>query len=465
MNKLYNQKTEYFDKVLAVNENFDIIKKKIKLNNVDATLYLIDGFAKDDLMEYILEYLMKIKECEIKKIKCASELVEKFIPYIETSYSLDLEDGIKQILSGAILLVVDQIEEYIVIDARSYPVRGIHEPDNEKVLRGARDGFCETIIFNTALIRRRIRSCDLRIKIKTVGKVSKSDVVLVYLNDVVDQVFLAELSYKIDNLKCTALGFGNETLLEQLYKQTWYNPFPKIKYTERPDCACANLIEGKILILVDNFPQAMILPTSFVDFIQETDDYYFPMLTASYLRAIRISFMILGLITTPIWLLLISNPEVIPNNLKFIMPKDPINIAPFIQLLIIEFAIDGIKLAALNTPSVIGSSLSVVAGLILGDFAIKAGWFNTEIIFYMAFVSIASFSQPNLELGYAFKFLRIMLLALVFTLELPGLIIGFMIITYLLYNNKTLSNKPYFYPIIPFNFKAFINLFIRKKAN
>ena len=218
------------------------------------------------------------------------------------------------------------------------------------------------------------------------------------------------------------------------------------------------------MILVDNSPEVMILPTSIFDFMQETNDYYFPPLTGTFLRLVRQVIMWLTLFMTPVWFLLVKNPQLVPDFLAFTLPETTGKIPILAQLLLTEFVIDGLRMASMNTPDMLSNSLSVVGGLILGDFAIGIGWLIPEVILYMAFVSIANFSQRNYELGYAFKFLRILLLIFTAIFNVWGFVIGVAAVILLIASNKTVNGKrSYLYPVIPFSWQAFKALFFRVK--
>jgi stage V sporulation protein AF len=254
---------------------------------------------------------------------------------------------------------------------------------------------------------------------------------------------------------------NQESLAECLYTRKWYNPFPKFKYTERPDTAAAQILEGDIVILVDNSPSAMIIPTSILDIVEEADDYYFPPITGTYLRLSRILIAVLTYFLTPTFLLLMMYPQWIPKSFEFIKVKETINIPLIWQLLILELAVDGLKLAAVNTPNMLSTPLSVLAALVLGEFSVNSGWFNAEIMLYMAFVAIANYTQSSYELGYAIKFMRIINLILTAIFGIYGYIAGIGILLLALINNKTVSGQSYLYPLLPFNAKQMKKRFFR----
>ena len=293
---------------------------------------------------------------------------------------------------------------------------------------------------------------------------SKTDVSLIYIKGKADPVYVKQLSEKLDNIKTDALPLGHQSLIECLIKKKWYNPFPKVRCTERPDAACASILEGSVIIICDTSPEALILPTSIFDFLQETDDFYFPPFTGTYLRIVRQLVFIGSIFLTPIWYLLVLNASILPEWISFIVPDNYGKIPLFAQLLIIEVVISGLKLASLNTPSVMSNSFSVVGGLLLGDFAVQIGWFSPDVIFYMAIESIAGFTQSNYELGYAFKFMRIMCLILIALFNYWGLILGTIITILLICTNETvLGTKSYLFPLIPFNWKKLKSLLFRVK--
>ena len=286
---------------LRVDQCFDIVEKPLEIAGRPAALYFVDGFAKDEVMEKILEFWMKAKPEEVDALKTPEDFARKYVSYIETDTQSDLDKIVTSVLSGMLALLIDGYDKAILLDARTYPSRGVEEPDDDRVLRGSRDGFVETLVFNTALIRRRIRDPRLTMEILQVGRQSKTDVVLCYLEGAENSKVLNAMRKRIKNITIDSLTMSQESLAECLIKKQWYNPFPRVRYTERPDAAAACVLEGKILVLVDNSPSVMILPTSVFDFGQDTNDFYFPPLVGTYLRLVRILVFVITLLLTPVW--------------------------------------------------------------------------------------------------------------------------------------------------------------------
>lgn len=230
MSAVLSENMNYLNDQLKVNQNFDVVYRVIRIGGREACMYFIDGFCKDELMQKMLQYFMDMKEEDLPEN--AHEMSKKKIPYVEVDLNSEWKEIIYFILSGVFALFIDGYEECLLIDSRSYPARSVSEPEKDKTLRGSKDGFVETVVFNTALIRRRIRSTDLRMEIMKAGKSSQTDIVLCYMNDRVDHDFLNDIKNKISHIHADALTMNQESLAECLYKKRWINPFPKFKFAE-----------------------------------------------------------------------------------------------------------------------------------------------------------------------------------------------------------------------------------------
>lgn len=451
---------QYLNTLLDVKNNFDVVHRVIHMGGKEACMYLVDGFCKDDLIQKLLQYFMEITPDKMPVD--AHEMSKQEIPYVEVDIESHWDKIVTGILSGVFVLLIEGFEKALMIDARTYPARSVEEPEKDKVLRGSKDGFVETVVFNTALIRRRIRSTDLRMKMMNAGQSSKTDIVLCYMEKRVDKVFLQEIQKKIENIHVDSLTMNQESLAECLYQRKWYNPFPKFKYTERPDTAAAQVLEGNVVILVDNSPSAMIMPVTIFDVVEEADDYYFPPITGTYLRLARFLIALLTYAMTPTYLLLANHVSWVPDSLAFILLKENPNVPLLWQFLLLELAIDGLRLAAVNTPNMLSTPLSVMAALVLGEFSVNSGWFSGEVMLYMAFVAIANYTQANYELGYALKFMRILNLILTQLFGILGYVSGILILLLSIVLNRTVSDTSYIYPLYPFDKEKLKNRLFRR---
>lgn len=465
ISKCYNETITTLDNILRVSENFDLIAREMIIGNRNAKMYFVDAFCKDEILEKMLEYLTRLEEKQIESVKNTREFCSRFITYTETDVESSIDTIVTSVLSGTLALIVEGFNHAIMIDARTYPTRSLDEPDNDKVLRGSHDGFTETIVFNSALIRRRLRDPNLIFHAMKVGKKSKSDLALCYLDNLVDKKLLSSLKKRIEKIDINTLTMGQQSLVEALLPKQMYNPFPKVRYTERPDAAVACIAEGNIIILVDNSPAAIIVKTSFFEFFQDSNDYYFPPVIGSYLRFVRMIVFTLSVLLTPTWYLLVDNPTYIPDWLSFVRIEEQAQIPVFAQIIAIELIVDMLKLASVNTPQSLSSSFSVIGALILGEFAVGADWFLSEVILYMAFVAIANFTQPSFELGYAMKFSRITVIILTALFGLWGYIGGFLLMIIMIATTKTLAGRNYLYPLIPFDKKAIRSLIVRRSIS
>ena len=354
---------------LGAEKNFDIIKRHLNVAGEDVCFFYIDGFTKDAEMQRLMQCLLSQKS-----LTTANALVG-ILPYVEVELGESVEKTVTAVLSGQTVLISSAFPgEAVLIDVRTYPARSTQEPDTDRVMQGARDGFVETLVMNTALIRRRIRDPRLTMRHFDLGGSSHTDVVLCYVDGVADEKLVAELSGKLKSIKPEGVCLGYRSLSESLIRKGWLNPFPKIRITERPDTASAQLLEGSVLVICDTSPQVMIFPTSIFDYLQQTDDYYFPPLTGTYLRIVRTIILLLSVIVTPVWYLCVEYSHTLPDYLRFLIPDNPGALPIILQLLLIEVAIDGLKIASMNTPDMLSNSLSVVGALLLGDFAVGVGW-------------------------------------------------------------------------------------------
>ncbi len=437
----FEENIRYMNETLPVKESFDIIRREMEIGGKASVFYYIDGFIKDEAMLKIMDSFLSVSEEDMPED--AEGFLQKSVPYVEVDLAEDFDQVIRNALSGVAVLFVDGYRECVLIDCRTYPARSVDEPDKDKSLRGSRDGFVETIVFNTALMRRRIRDPHLVMEMTEAGQASRTDIAICYMSDRVDQELLTNLKNRIENLELDDLRMNQQSLAEALFKRKWFNPFPKFKFTERPDTAAACLLEGKVVVLVDNSPSAMILPTSILDMIEEANDYYFPTLTGVYLKVTRALITIATVFFTPLYLLFMQNVEWLPTAFEFVAVRDTVNIPLIFQFLLLEISIDGLRLAAMNTPTMLSTPLSVIAGIVMGEFSVQSGWFNSEVMLYMAFVAVANYTQPNFELGYALKFMRLMLLVLTALFDVWGFVIGCVLVLCFLVFNKTLSGRNY----------------------
>lgn len=462
LTKSLGENQRALDELLGVGRNYDVINRDLYVGSRKGRLYVIDGYGDDGVIERIISFLLG------RGGDLAADAVDMqdFIDRCVTFCEVDCENNMDKILKGAFIgktiLLLEGFDYCAMIDAKQFPSRNVEEPSDGKVLRGSHDGFTETMVQNTALLRRRIRDSHFTLESHQVGGRSRTDVVLAYMDNQANPKDLEELRQKLEKIDVGSIAMSQESVAEAIVKPQWYNPFPKVRYTERPDTATACIMEGSIVLLVDNSPSVMILPTSLFDFMEEANDYYFPPLIGTYLRYLRMVVLLLALFITPVWYLLVKDAGRVPDALQFIVPEEPGSVPLLVQLLLLDFVVDLLKLASLNTPDALSNSFSMLGALILGDFAVQARWMVPEVLVYMAFVAIANFAQPSFELGYALKLVRMLFLILVAAFDVWGLIGGIVGLFLLLVSTKPILGRGYLYPLIPFDGKAMGRLLVRQ---
>lgn len=455
----YNENLDLFKKELGEGESFDVIVREIEVAERKAALVCFDGLVKDDMLTEIMESLFMLSKKQMGR-DISEQIISSGIPYIEVSSETKIDELLYAVLSGSILLIIDGCKDGFIIDARTYPARSPEEPEIERVVRGSRDGFTETIVFNTALIRRRVRDPKLRIELLRVGKRSKSDVGIVYIKDIANPDIITTIKDKIAAIEVDGIPMAEKSLEELIVPGSIWNPFPKVRYTERPDVAAHHLLEGHVLVIVDTSPSVIIAPVTYFHHVQHAEEYRQTPAVGAYIRWLRFAAVLASIFLTPLWLLFALSPELLPETLAFIGPKEVGNIPLFVQFILADVSLDLMRMAAIHTPSPLATALGVIAALLIGDIAVKIGLFIPEVILYTALVAIGSFCTPSYEMAMANRLARLFILLGTGLFRLPGFIICTLLVFVLLAFTKSF-NVPYLWPLIPFNYRALKTILVR----
>ena len=459
----YDTRTAQLDDLLGVGRNFDMVGREVSVGGRRARLWVVNGYAEDALIERMIGRLLAVGS--LKGVPDLAAFLAAYVTVPDAAEVTEVHDMVMGVFAGKTLLVIDGYDGGILLDAKEYPTRSVQEPDTSKVLRGSHDGFVESIMANAALLRRRIRDPALTLERHQVGGRSQTDVALVYMAGEANEKYLEQLRQKLKAIDVGSISMSQESIAECIVPKQWWNPFPKIRYTERPDVATASIMEGSILLMIDNTPSVMLLPTTLFSFAEEINDYYFPPLIGTYLRIIRLVVLFLTVFITPLWYLLVKNGDILPGELEFLLVEDEYFVPLIVQLLLVELIVDILKLASLNTPDALSNSFSMLGALILGDFAVQARWLVPEVLVYMAFVAVAGYAQHSYEMGYACKMMRMALLILIWLWDSWGFAIGVIGGVALIASTKTVVGKGYLYPLIPFNGKKLMRMLRRRPIN
>jgi len=444
--------------ILGIGKSFDVIQLDLLYAERDMAVFFIDGFIKDDVFVQIMKLLSGLKAEEISDHPL-EKLLRSYIPYVEIDTTDDLQKVADMVLAGPTALIVDGIDKAILIDARTYPARSPEEPDIERVVRGSRDGYVETLVFNTALTRRRIRDRTLRMEYMQVGRRSKTDVVVCYLEDIADEDLVIDIKKSLEKIDTDGIPMAEKTVEEFISGNHW-NPYPTVRYTERPDTAAAHLYEGHVCIIVDGSPSVIIAPTTFWHHLQHAEEYRNKPVVGAYLRLVRFLAVWASIFLLPLWYLLAVQPELLPERLSFIGPNEDGQIPLYLQFLLIEVGIDMLRMAAIHTPSSLATALGLVAALMIGQVAVEVGLFSNEVILYLSIAAIGMFATPSYEMGLANRIFRLILLTLTAIFHQIGFVIGTFLWVLLLVTMKS-YNVPYLWPFIPFDFKGMMDIIIR----
>lgn len=426
------------DESLRVDKSFDIGKRELTINDKQVIYYYVTGLIDNELVNDIITGMIRthsINSLQVEEVK-------------------EVKDFTVGVLSG--LLGIRMDEKMILVDTRNYPTRSPSEPDAEKVVRGSRDGFTENLIVNTALIRRRIRTPYLVNKLYKIGSDSKTDVCLCYIENLADKKLIEILDEKLKNIETQEITMSDKALEELLVKNK-FNPYPLVRYTERPDSFAVHLFQGQIGIIVDNSPSAILAPTTIFEHLEHAEEYRQRPLVGSFIRLLRIIGILISLFLMPIWLLFANNPNL---TSIYVNTESNIMIPIIAQILMVEIGMEFLRIAAIHTPTAISSAVGVIAGILVGEMAIEAGLFSLQIILYSAISQIGSYATPSYELSLANKISKLFFLIATYFFNLYGLIFSVILWIIMLARTKSL-NKPYLYPLIPFNFKKLVQVIIR----
>lgn len=449
------------NEIFPVGKSYDIVTRTFYFQDTKAYWIGINGLCDNTLLQQIVTNLQDPTYTMDAKINNLQLFMESKIGYVQTELCNDWDKIIKNILSGPSAIFVDGFPAAVLLDTRKYPARSIEEPDTEKASRGAKDGFIETLSSNTALIRRRIRNPKLSFERKSVGSESKTDIAIAYVEGSIDNNLLTELKQKLDNVMIPALTMGPKSLEELIVKKRWWNPLPQIRYTERPDVACSFLLEGYILLIVDNFPCAMVFPCTLLQFTQNPEDYYQNPTVGNYLRLLRFVCILISLFLLPVFLLFGMYSMELPLGFKLVSDNSLNPMKLFAYVMLVELSLDIFKYSSMNASSGLSNSLGLIGGIIVGDVAMELKWATPEAVFFGAITMLATLSISSQEFGQAIRLYRYLLVILTGFLRIWGFGIGFLLILISVVTTPSFAGKSYLWPLIPFEWKALKTLLFR----
>ena len=372
------------------------------------------------------------------------------IPSPELKDINNIDDAVLAILTGDTVLIMDGIETIIVIGTKGWPARGVSEPNTEAVIRGSREGFTETFRFNTALVRRFIRDPKLKIKQMQLGRRSFTDLGILYIDDIAKPELVEEVKRRLKTIDIDTIMESG--YIEELIEDNPYSLFPQIKATERPDKVAAALFEGRVAILVDNTPFALIIPATFNSFFHAAEDHYIRWIPATVLRCMRFIAGILSLITPALYIAVTSyHPGILPTDLvlSIAAAREGVPFPAVVEALILEITFELIREAGVRLPTLIGGVVGIVGGLVIGQAAVEAGIVSPIMVIIVAVTAISSFSIPDYGFTNAFRLFRFLLIFAAAFLGLYGMVLGLLLMLGHLVRLKSFGT-PYMSPFVSF---------------
>lgn len=445
--------------LMAIKQSFDYIERELFFGQTKVYMLAINGFTQTEVLQHIVADVQSLSD-GAGKIQNLEHFIDSKLGFAQVSYVEEWEPLIKNLLSGQTILMIDGFERAVSIDTRTYPIRSIAEPDTEKVTRGAKDGFVENIIMNTALMRRRIRDPKLTFELHQVGTDSKTDVAIAYIKGKAEERLIAQIRQKMDSLNVTSLTMGVQSLKELLIPRSFLHPLPGILTTERPDVASSYLEEGYVLLVPDASPMVMVLPCSIFQFTQSPEDYYKSPVVGNYIRAMRFFSLLASLLLLPLFLLFGAYVP-LPEEFALVSTEGMTPLKLFIMVLVIEISLDLFRYSTSHTSERFAGALSIVGGLIIGDVAIDLEWASLEVLFYGAATMLATLSIASLEMAEGIRIYRIFMVICTGLFGVWGFGVSLFMVLLSVITTPTFDKTSYFWPLVPFHWNALKTLLFR----
>lgn len=443
----------------------DIVFRPIEVNGKPRVLMVYtDGLVRHDILdESVLKPLFYMGVPQgLGKIKDIAHMVHRqLVPVGQTSIVSSLIDITTGVLQGHAAFLLDGENEALLVDIKYIPARNIEEPTNEVTIRGPRQGFTEVLRTNTVLLRRGLPTARLKLEPYTVGDFSRTNLVIAYVEGVVSPKVLKEVQRRISHMRTN--GLLAATYVEELIEDAPFSPFPQLQNTERPDTVVGSLLEGKVAILVDGSPSALIAPMTFWAGLQAAEDEYERFLYTTLMRWLRFILFLMSLLLPSFFVALTTfHPEMLPSTflLSVATSREESPFPAVVEALIMEFVFEALREAGIRLPSAIGSTVSIVGALVIGESAVQAGFVSAPMVIVISATGICSFAVPRYNLAIAFRMLRFPILILSGVLGFYGMLLGVIAMCIHLVNLESFG-VPYLAPVAPFTPRKWKDAIVR----
>lgn len=456
--------------------SWDIMAKPFGYGNFRMMSYVLNGYFLTMNMVLILQefekHVLMFRQQHENGTFTVDELVDylnKNVGFVQVQTITKMQDAIRFILSGPLITFIDGFEYVFMIDTRIYPMRSIEPTEVERVIRGPRDGFVETMLMNTALIRRRLRDPALRAELIQVGTRSKTDVTLMYLLDVADPQLVGRVRKALKGITADIVAMGEQAVTELISRVGW-NPYPIVRYTERPDVAATALVDGQVVIVVDTSPEVIIAPVSLFQLLQHPEEYHTYPLLGSYWRWLSLGTNILTILLPGLVLFVNLQPTSAPHWMSFLQVGKAPPLPLWVELCLVEFALDMLRKAVLNTPTNIAAMVSIVAAFAFGENSPNVNFMPPVVLLYLAFVLVAQLSLPSYEVAVANEMSRFFVIGLTaigyaFGVQYWGFVLA-MVLWFVFIATRKSFGVPYLWPLIPFQWHhGLLEVILRRPIN
>lgn len=451
----FEKNAEIIEKNIGLGKSYDVGLRVLKFQGRRIHIYFLTGMVDTMQLIEVIESLNALSASE----PYSFDLIYNRLAHQSLTLMADFQEIVVNILNGMAVFLLEDSLQAISLDVRNYPNRSIQEPEMEKVIRGSHDGFNENFHINIQLLRRRIKDVRLRNKLYLIGEESPTYVCLTYLEGVCPEYLLEQIEARLEDVRTEHLIMTDKGLEEMLIRRKKLNPYPLVRYTERADTVAVHLYQGMFAIFVDTSPSVMLAPATIFDHMMHFEEYRQTPAAGTYLRWIRFLGIGVSIFLTPIWLLLVKN-NYLPGILSILTPGEDVKVNIYLQVFAAEVGVEFLRLASIHTPNSLATSMSLIAGFLLGDFAVNVGLFSIQTVLLVAISAIGTYLTPSYELGLANKISKLFFISAILLLDWYGFVIA--LVLWILYLSRLKSfGKPYLYPLYPFNFKRLLKIIIR----
>lgn len=415
----------------------DLVRREVNIGTVTPIrIYgvYIDGMVNREIIEnFFLSRIIDYKNLNEELIPVDKPKTQLIMDHFSATFDIKEADNmdamVNAVLSGDTAIFVDGDKKGLIIATRGWPTRGVGAPETEAVVRGPRDGFVETVRFNTVLVRRRIRDTKLKVEMTTVGTRSRTDVAIMYMEDIAKESLVEEVRTRLD--KYMIDGVFDSGYIEQLIEDSWKSPFPQTQATERPDKVASSLLEGKVAIVVDNSPFVIVVPTTLNSFYQASEDYYQRWQIMSFTRMLRYVVSFLSFALPGLYLAILNfHPAMLPTSLAVSLAasRQGIALASVLEIIVMETAFELLREAGIRLPGPVGHAIGVVGGIVIGQAAVDAKLISPMIVIIVAITAITTFAIPDYGLTAAYRLLRYIFIGICALFGLYGFLIGLILL-------------------------------------